>query len=145
MKEKTAAGILETTIEKVRTLVNVSTIIGEPIYLNDGITVIPVSKVTYGFASGGSDFPSKNNVQLFGGGGGAGVTINPVAFLIVKDGEVTLKHITSNDNAAERIINLVPEMFDKVSGLVNKGKKKKEGDPLDNLEQEIMDEINEAE
>ncbi|NLL15613.1 MAG: sporulation protein YtfJ [Clostridiales bacterium] len=145
MKEKTAAGILETTIEKVRTLVNVSTIIGEPIYLNDGITVIPVSKVTYGFASGGSDFPSKNNVQLFGGGGGAGVTINPVAFLIVKDGEVTLKHITSNDNAAERIINLVPEMFDKVSGLVNKGKKKKEDDPLDNLEQEIMDEINEAE
>ncbi|MGI6772291.1 MAG: GerW family sporulation protein [Acutalibacteraceae bacterium] len=145
MKEKTAAGILETTIEKVRTLVNVSTIIGEPIYLNDGITVIPVSKVTYGFASGGSDFPSKNNVQLFGGGGGAGITINPVAFLIVKDGEVTLKHITSNDNAAERIINLVPEMFDKVSGLVNKGKKKKEDDPLDNLEQEIMDEINEAE
>jgi sporulation protein YtfJ len=145
MKEKTAAGILETTIEKVRTLVNVSTIIGEPIYLNDGITVIPVSKVTYGFASGGSDFPSKNNVQLFGGGGGAGITINPVAFLIVKDGEVTLKHITSNDNAAERIINLVPEMFDKVSGLVNKGKKKKEDDPLDNLEQEIMDEINKAE
>ena len=145
MKEKTAAGILETTIEQVRTLVNVSTIIGEPIYLNDGITVIPVSKVTYGFASGGSDFPSKNNVQLFGGGGGAGITINPVAFLIVKDGEVTLKHITSNDNAAERIINLVPEMFDKVSGLVNKGKKKKEDDPLDNLEQEIMDEINEAE
>ena len=59
MKEKTAAGILETTIEKVRTLVNVSTIIGEPIYLNDGITVIPVSKVTYGFASGGSDFPQR--------------------------------------------------------------------------------------
>ncbi|HOA34184.1 MAG: sporulation protein YtfJ [Clostridiales bacterium] len=145
MKEKTAAGILETTIEKVRNLVNVSTIIGEPIYLNDGITIIPVSKVTYGFASGGSDFPSKNNVQLFGGGGGAGITINPVAFLIVKDGEVTLKHITSSDNAAERIVNLVPEMFDKVTGLVNKSKKKKEEEALDKLEKEIMDEINKAE
>lgn len=144
MKEKTAAGILETTIEKVRNLVNVSTIIGEPIYLNDGITIIPVSKVTYGFASGGSDFPSKNNVQLFGGGGGAGVTINPVAFLIVKDGEVSLKHITSGDNAAERIVNLVPEMFDKVSGMVNKAKKKKEEDALDKIEQDIMDEINKA-
>ena len=145
MKEKTAAGILETTIEKVRNLVNVSTIIGEPIYLNDGITIIPVSKVTYGFASGGSDFPSKNNVQLFGGGGGAGITINPVAFLIVKDGEVTLKHITSSDNAAERIVNLVPEMFDKVTGLVNKSKKKKEEEALDKLDKEIMDEINKAE
>lgn len=145
MKEKTAAGILETTIEKVRNLVNVSTIIGEPIYLNDGITIIPVSKVTYGFASGGSDFPTKNNVQLFGGGGGAGITINPVAFLIVKDGEVTLKHITSSDNAAERIVNLVPEMFDKVTGLVNKSKKKKEEEALDKLEKEIMDEINKAE
>ncbi len=90
------------------------------------MTIIPVSKVTYGFASGGSDFPSKTNAQLFGGGGGAGVTITPVAFLIVSDGEVTLKHITAYDNAAERVVNLVPEMFDKVTSVVNKAMKKKE-------------------
>lgn len=122
MKDQSAAGILSTTIEKVRQLVDVSTIVGEPIVLSDAITVIPVSKVTYGFASGGSDFPSKNNTQLFGGGGGAGITINPVAFLVLKNGEVTLKHITSNDNAAERLVNMVPDVIDKVSDVVTKVK-----------------------
>lgn len=122
MKEKSANGILSTTIEKVRDLVDVSTIIGDPINLPDGITIIPVSKVTYGFASGGSDFPSKNNVELFGGAGGAGITINPVAFLVIKDGEVTIKHIVSNDNAVERAVSLVPEMFDKVTNLAKKKK-----------------------
>ncbi len=120
--EKSANGILRTTIEKVRDLVDVSTIIGEPINLPDGLTIIPVSKVTYGFASGGSDFPSKNNVELFGGAGGAGITINPVAFLVIKDGDVTIKHIVSNDNAVERAVSLVPEMFDKVTKLTSKKK-----------------------
>ena len=120
MKEQSASGILGTTIEKIRDLVDVSTIIGDPMYLEGGMTIIPVSKVTYGFASGGSDFPSKTNAQLFG------VTITPVAFLIVSDGEVTLKHITAYDNAAERVVNLVPEMFDKVTSVVNKTIKKKE-------------------
>ena len=126
MKEQSAAGILSTTIEKVRQLVDVSTIVGEPIVLSDDITVIPVSKVTYGFASGGSDFPSKNNTQLFGGGGGAGITINPVAFLVLKNGEVTLKHITANDNAAERIVNMVPDVIDKFTDVVGKVKSSKE-------------------
>ena len=106
MKEQSAAGILETTIEKVKNLVNVSTIIGEPMNIDGGITIIPVSKVTYGFASGG--------------------TITPVAFLVISDGEVTIKHITAFDNAAERVVNLVPEMFDKVTSVVNKAKKEKE-------------------
>ena len=122
MKEQSATGILATTIEKVRQLVDVSTIIGEPVKLSEEITVIPVSKVTYGFASGGADFPSKSNAELFGGGGGAGITINPVAFLVLKDGEVTLKHITSNDNAAERIVNMIPDVIDKVSGIAEKAK-----------------------
>lgn len=122
MREQSASGILNTTIEKVRQLVDVSTIVGEPIKLSDEITVIPVSKVTYGFASGGSDFPSKSNAELFGGGGGAGITINPVAFLVLKDGEVTLRHITANDNAAERIVNMIPDVIDKVSGIADKAK-----------------------
>lgn len=126
MKEQSAAGILSTTIEKVRQLVDVSTIVGEPIKLSEEITVIPVSKVTYGFASGGSDFPSKSNAELFGGGGGAGITINPVAFLVLKDGEVTLKHITANDNAAERIVNMIPDVIDKVSGIATKAQSGKE-------------------
>lgn len=123
MAEKSAGAILSSTIEKIRDLVDTSTIIGEAIYAEGGVTIIPVSKVTYGFASGGADFPSKSNQELFGGGGGAGVTITPVAFLVISDGEVTLKHITAYDNAAERVVNLVPEMFDKVTGLVKKTKK----------------------
>ena len=123
MAEKSASTILTSTIDKIRDLVDTSTIIGEPIYAEGGTTIIPVSKVTYGFASGGADFPSKSNQELFGGGGGAGVTITPVAFLVISDGEVTLKHITAYDNAAERVVNLVPEMFDKVTGLVKKTKK----------------------
>ncbi|MCD7774245.1 MAG: GerW family sporulation protein [Clostridiales bacterium] len=123
MKEQSAEKILATTIERVRDLVDVSTIIGDPITVNSDITIIPISKVTYGFASGGSDFPSKNNVELFGGAGGAGVTINPVAFLVCNKGEVTIKHITASDNAAERAVNLIPEMFDKVTGFVDSRKK----------------------
>ena len=120
MAEKSAGAILTSTIDKIRDLVDTSTIIGEPIYAEGGTTIIPVSKVTYGFASGGSDFPSKNNVELFGGAGGAGITINPVAFLVIKDGDVTIKHIVSNDNAVERAVSLVPEMFDKVTKLTSK-------------------------
>lgn len=121
MKENSAAaGILATTIEKVRDLVDTSTIIGEPVYAEGGMTIIPVTKVTYGLATGGSDFPSKSNQDIFGGGGGVGVTITPVAFLVIHNGEVSLKHITAYDNAAERIVNLVPEMFDKISSLVKK-------------------------
>ena len=123
MAEKSAGAILASTIEKIRDLVDTGTIIGEAIYAEGGTTIIPVSKVTYGFASGGADFPSKSSKELFGGGGGAGVTITPVAFLVISNGEVTLKHITAYDNAAERVVNLVPEMFDKVTGLLNKTKK----------------------
>ena len=122
MKDQSAEKILATTIEKVKDLVDVSVIIGDPVKVNADITVIPVSKVTYGFASGGSDFPSKNNVQLFGGGGGAGVTINPVAFLVVNKGEISVKHLDSSDNAAERLVNMIPDMYDKVAGLASKKK-----------------------
>ena len=130
MKEKSsAAGILESTIEKVKDLVNVSTIIGEPMEVPTGVTIIPVSKVTFGFASGGSDFPSKSNQDIFGGGGGAGVTITPVAFLVIdKMGNVDIKHITAFDNAAERMVSLVPEMFDKVNMAINKTKMDKSFD-----------------
>ena len=134
MAEKSAGAILTSTIDNIRDLVDTSTIIGEPIYAEGGTTIIPVSKVTYGFASGGADFPSKSNQELFGGGGGAGVTITPIAFLVINGGEVTLKHITAYDNAAERVVNLVPEMFDKVTGLMNKTKKEVVDAPIESAE-----------
>jgi len=125
MKDQSASGILGTAIDKIRDLVDVSTIVGEPVFSAEGITIIPVSKVTYGFASGGSDFPSKSNAELFGGGGGAGITITPVAFVVINNGNVTIKSVPSADNPAEKIISMVPEVVDTVSGLINKAKDSK--------------------
>jgi len=119
MKEKSASGILGTSIEKLREVVDVSTIIGNPIELGD-VKVIPVSKVSYGFASGGSDFPSKRGEELFGGGGGASVSITPVCFLVVRGGEVTIKHISTDESSIERAIGAVPDIIDKVSSTVDK-------------------------
>ena len=116
-KEKSASGILATSIEKLREVVDVSTIIGNPIELG-GVRVIPVSKVTYGFASGGSDFPSKHNQELFGGG--AGVTITPVCFLVISEGEISVKHISTEESSVERVIGMVPDLVDKISSTVNK-------------------------
>lgn len=128
MKEQSASGILGTAIEKIRDLVDVSTIVGEPIITGEGISIIPVSKVTYGFASGGSDFPSRTNAELFGGGGGAGITITPVAFLIINKGEISIKHISTGDNSTERIIGMVPDVVDKVTEVINKAVKGKKSD-----------------
>ncbi len=119
MKEQSASGILGTSIEKIKDLVDVSTIIGEPIRISDTLQVIPVSKVTYGFASGGTDFPSKNNQELFGGGGGAGITISPVAFLVVNNGSVTVKYINAAEGSVERVIGMVPDIVDKATDVIN--------------------------
>ena len=120
MKEQSASGILATSIEKIMDLVDVSTIIGDPMELGDGIKLIPVSKVTYGFASGGSDFPSKTNAELFGGGGGAGITITPIAFIVVNKGEVSIKHISLNEGSIERTIGQIPDIVNSVTGVVSK-------------------------
>ena len=119
MKEQSASGILGTSIEKIKDLVDVSTIIGEPIRISDTLQVIPVSKVTYGFASGGTDFPSKNNQELFGGGGGAGITISPVAFLVVNNGNVTVRYINAAEGSVERVIGMVPDIVDKATDVIN--------------------------
>lgn len=129
MKEQSAAGILGTTIDKIKNLVDTSTVIGEPMKISEKVTVIPISKVTYGFASGGSDFPSKNNAELFGGAGGAGITVTPVAFLVVNDDIVTIKTIGTGDNPIEKVVSAVPEVVNTVSGLVNKFTNKEESAP----------------
>ena len=121
MKEQSASGILATAIEKIKDMVDCQTIVGDAIDAGDGIKVIPISKVTYGFASGGSDFPTKTSKDLFGGGGGAGVTISPVAFLVINNGDVSVKYISEGiENSAERIIGMVPDVVNKVSDVVTK-------------------------
>ncbi|MCI5841880.1 MAG: sporulation protein YtfJ [Clostridium sp.] len=130
MKEQSASGILGTSIEKIKDLVDVSTIIGDPIKISETLQIIPVSKVTYGFASGGTDFPSKSNAELFGGGGGAGITISPVAFLVVNNGSVSVKYIDAAEGSVERVIGMVPDLVDKASDVIATFKNKG-NDPVD--------------
>ena len=116
-------GLMDTTMKKIKEMIDVNTIIGDPITTPDGTTIIPVSKVSYGFASGGSDLPTKkDNKDCFGGGSGAGVTINPVAFLYVSKGNVKLIPIEKYDGAVDRIVGMVPEVLDKVSDIFKKDK-----------------------
>lgn len=124
MKEQSASGILGTSIEKIKDLVDVSTIIGDPIKISETLQIIPVSKVTYGFASGGTDFPSKSNAELFGGGGGAGITISPVAFLVVNNGSVSVKYINAAEGSVERVIGMVPDIVDKATDVISQLKNK---------------------
>ena len=140
MKEQSASGILGTSIEKIKDLVDVSTIIGDPIKISETLQIIPVSKVTYGFASGGTDFPSKNNQELFGGGGGAGITISPVAFLVVNNGNVSVKYINAAEGSVERVIGMVPDLVDKATDVISQLKNK--DNTVDNA---INDYMNSAE
>lgn len=118
-------GLMKTTMDKIKEMVDVNTIIGDPITSPDGTIIIPVSKVSYGFASGGSDFPTKKeNKDCFGGGSGAGVTIQPVAFLTVYKGNVKLMPIEKYDGAADRVVGMVPDLVDKVTALFKKDKNK---------------------
>jgi sporulation protein YtfJ len=117
--------LMETTMQKIREMVDVNTIVGSPIVTADGMTLIPISKVSFGFASGGSDFQTKHqqntNNSSFGGGSGAGVNIVPVAFLIVKGTSVKLLNIAPPAaSTVDRLIETVPEIIDKVTELMNK-------------------------
>lgn len=138
MKDQSASGILATAIDRIKEMVDCQTIIGETIDAGEGIKIIPISKVTYGFASGGTDFPTKTSKELFGGGGGAGVTISPVAFLVIKNGDVSVKYISEGpEGSAERIISMVPDVVNKVTDVVTKFKTDKTDDVVDSVFEEI--------
>ena len=105
-------------------LPHVNSVIGREIVTPDGTVILPVSKVSFGFGSGGGDLPSSQK-ELFGGGTGGGVTITPLAFLIVKNGDVKLLQVQSYNNTADRVVGMVPDVVDKVSGLISGSKKEK--------------------
>ncbi|MDD5795643.1 MAG: GerW family sporulation protein [Oscillospiraceae bacterium] len=126
MSDHPINGLMQTTMQKIKEMVDVNTIVGDPITSPDGTIIIPVSKVTYGFASGGSDFPTKKeNKDCFGGGSGAGVSIVPVAFLVVYKGDVKLVPLEKFDGAADRVVGMVPDIVEKITSLFKKDKNKK--------------------
>ena len=109
--------IMQTAIEEIKSMVDADTIIGNPIAISN-MTVIPVSKITYGLASGGVDLNTKNNQsKIFGGGGGAGVSVVPVCFIAVKDGDAKILNISYSDDLTSKAVALVPELFEKIKSL----------------------------
>ena len=127
MSEHPIEGLMDVTLEKIKSMVDSNTIIGNPINMPDGTLILPVSKVSFGFASGGSDFPSKTSKQLFGGGGGAGVSISPIAFLVVRGNSVRMLQLADTSNSVDRALGMMPEMVDKVADLFGKNKKDDNG------------------
>lgn len=120
--------VLQNTMSKIREMVDANTVVGQPIETRDGVTLIPVSHISFGFATGGSDFGKTPNVSKnFGGGAGAGVNVTPVAFLIVKDGNVRLLPVAPPaKDTGGRVVELIPEMFDKVTDYIDKKTAEKE-------------------
>ena len=122
-------GLMGTSMEKIRELVDVNTIIGDPITSPDGTIIIPVSKVGFGFVAGGSDLPTKAPKEVFAGGSGAGITINPQAFIVVqRDGDVKMLELGATGNSAiDGIISGVPDLISKIKAIFSKdGEEKSE-------------------
>lgn len=105
--------LMETTLQKIKELVDSSTVVGDPIVCGT-TTIIPVSKIAYGFGSGGSDLPAKKDGEFFGGGGGAGASVTPLGFIVITETEIKLLQLDEHRDSAGKLIDLVPELIDKV-------------------------------
>ncbi|AAK80018.1 sporulation protein YtfJ [Clostridium acetobutylicum] len=121
---------MRTTMENIKGMIDVNTIVGEPIKNTDGSLIIPISKVSFGFASGGSEFKSQEDSQEnkkiypFGGGAGAGVSLKPIAFLVIKDDSVRLLPLNA-ENTYEKVVDMIPQLIEMCKGFSHKSKKEK--------------------
>ncbi len=122
MSEHTINQFMGVSMEKIRSLVDSNTIIGDPIACGDGVTIIPISKISVGFASGGSDLPTRTQKDYFAGGAGGGMSVKPVGFLVSKNGEVELMQLTMNADKGNVLLDMLPDLIDKISGLLKKDK-----------------------
>ena len=113
----------DNVLNNLKGMVNADTIIGDPIRSEDGTTIIPVSKVSFAFASGGADTGKAAQADKFGGGAGGGVTVTPIAFLVLKEGRVQLLQLADKGQTVDRLLNMVPETMDRISSFLSKDKK----------------------
>ena len=118
-------GVMTCALDGIKKMVDVDTVIGDPIHVNDNVTLIPISKVSFGFAAGGSSFGKQPEKDNFGGGAGGGVKVTPVAFLSITGSEVKVISISENPDAIDKIASRIPEVIDKISGLISKDKQEK--------------------
>lgn len=126
MAEQSIQGMMGLTIDKIREMVDSSTIVGDPIRADEGVTIIPVSKVTFGVASGGTDVGASSSKEMFGGGTGAGVSIIPIAFLVISGGNVRTVQLIEKASAMDNAVAALPELVDKISAMIKDSKKNKQ-------------------
>ena len=115
--------LMQNTMENVRNILKVDTVVGDPIYTPDGITLVPISKISVGFGGGGVEFNNKKvgENRPYGGGNATGVKIDPIGFLVIKDGTVRMVNVTPPaSNTVDRIIELVPQVMDRVDAFIDK-------------------------
>lgn len=117
--EKKLENLVDIAMQKLRSIADGETVVGKPIVVGE-TTIIPISSIKVGFATGGSDLPTKNPKDQFGGGTGGGVKIDPIAFITITNGDVKLLQMTVNQSGSNAIINMVPDIVDKITGAINK-------------------------
>ncbi|MDR0992522.1 MAG: sporulation protein YtfJ [Ruminococcus sp.] len=122
-KDAKVKELIETSLGKIHELSDADTVVGNPINGGNGITIIPISKVSYGFAAGGSDLPTKTDKTYFGGASGGGITILPLAFIVISGSDVKLLQITEESSAVGAIA-MIPELIVKIKDMFKKDKKK---------------------
>ncbi|MBQ8588558.1 MAG: GerW family sporulation protein [Clostridia bacterium] len=124
MEKHPIEGLMSEAMEHIKQMIDVNTIVGNPVTTPDGTTIIPISRVAFGFGAGGSEFSaapdSKPDGQaLFGGGSGGGVSINPVAFLVVNSEQIKLLPVSRSSSTTDKLIDLVPELVNKFNKIAN--------------------------
>ncbi len=119
--------LMQSTMENVKNILKVDTVVGDPIFTPDGITLVPISRISVGFGGGGVEFNSKKpGERPYGGGNATGVKIDPIGFLVIKDGTVRMVNVTVPANTTvDRIIDLVPQVMDRIDAFVDKQKNNK--------------------
>ena len=128
MDENKVGSVLDGTLNGLKKLVDVDTIIGKPIAVNESVTLIPISRITCGFVSGGSGFGAQNTKEHFGGGAGGGIKVIPLCFLVVRGESVRMLPITESENAVDKITEAIPDVLNKISDFIQSRKDKKEMD-----------------
>ncbi|MCH5184651.1 MAG: GerW family sporulation protein [Oscillospiraceae bacterium] len=130
-------GLMDTAMSNIKSMVDVNTIVGKPICAPDGTIIVPISKVGFGFGAGGSEFGAKkdtptagNDGSMFGGGCGGGASISPVAFLVVSGGSIRLLPMDGSSSPIDRVIDMVPDMINKVNGIIKDMSAGKKDDAL---------------
>ncbi len=122
--------LMTDVMSNLKSMVDVNTIVGNPVETPDGTTIIPVSKVGFGFAAGGSDFGKSNGISgepaNFGGGSGAGVSIAPIGFLVVTKDQIRMIPVNSTNSAVDKLVDYIPTAINKVNNLIEKHKESKE-------------------